>query len=112
MSWEELALLKIISDVTIQVPYNDALSSAIMEVLYAKNITLAGAWLPYGVYKRNNINYEEIDSINSLTIKLTSVLENIELYKRRNMNNPKHIKKTFLSEDIIQNWIDIYNELM
>jgi hypothetical protein len=112
MSWDDIALLKIISDITIQVPFNDALSSAILEVLYAKNIVLAGDWLPYRVYERNNINYEKADSINSLNINLKPILENIELYKERNKMNPEYIKKVFLSESIIQNWIDIYNELM
>ncbi len=108
MDWEDLSLLKIIIDIVIQLPKNDALSSAVLEVMYAGGIGVLGAWLPYGVYKRNNIYHEEISAINELGVEIENICKNLMHKKEQCKKNNSFIRQKFLSERIVENWISIY----
>ncbi|NQX84817.1 MAG: hypothetical protein HRT67_02655 [Flavobacteriaceae bacterium] len=108
MDWQDLALLKVSIDVVVQLPKNDALSSAVLEVMYAGGIGVLGAWLPYGVYKRTNIHHEEIAAVNELGMAIESVCSNLKTIKEHCKNNSVFIKEKFLSEKIDENWISIY----
>ena len=49
------ALLRLSTDLMIQMPISDALSGAMTEVLYSGNAVISASWLPYGVLKKNEL---------------------------------------------------------
>ncbi|MBI6118186.1 glycosyltransferase [Salegentibacter maritimus] len=106
----EIALLRLITDILIQMPISDALSAAVTEVLYAKGMVVSGSWLPYGFFQRNNIKLFEVESFNNLKIKLEELLDNDVKYLVE--NNPLEIRKTFLSGMEVKQWLNLLNSLI
>ena len=72
----ETALLRLATDLMIQMPISDALSAAMTEVLYASNTVVVGAWLPYGILRRNQIQLLEAESFDELPVILETYYKN------------------------------------
>lgn len=110
---KEMAKLRLITDVLIQMPISDALSGAMTEVIYAGNNVIAGAWLPYGIFKRNNIHFYEVENFNRLNNLLKNVVENKNNSIKNNYAKNKEIIRSFLFPNITtKSWIKLFNNLM
>lgn len=81
MSDQEVAYLRIATDVFIQLQVSDAFSGSMREHLFAKNIVITGAWLPYQSLIDEGIYFEVINDIESVSMKVRHVLQNIESYR-------------------------------
>lgn len=66
LSLSELAALRMSLDMFLYVPISDALSGTVLEAIYAGSKVVAGAWLPYGVYRRLGLGFEEVESTSVL----------------------------------------------
>ncbi len=108
ISHEDLAKLRHITDIQIQVPVSDALSGSVTEVLYAGNVVIAGSWLPYTIFKRSGINYETIDALNELPAKLQITIQQLSDLKTKNRDNYKYIKASFFPEYTMKAWHQLY----
>lgn len=112
MTHEEIAKLRLITDIQIQLPTSDALSGSVTEVLYAGNTVLAGSWLPYGIYKRNNISILTIDYMSDLEEELIRLLKN---WNRRKAIDHAYISSKiediFFPDTTTKAWIDLYTHL-
>ncbi len=111
MSHQDLAKSRLISDVQIQLPISDALSGSVTEALYAGNVVLAGAWLPYGIYERNNISIETLTNFEDLKPEIERILKNLEELKVRDSDRKDKIKAVFFPEITVKAWMDLYNKL-
>lgn len=109
----EIAKLRLITDVLIQMPITDALSGAMTEVLYAGNDVITGAWLPYGIFKRNNLHFYEVENFDELKNLLKSLVENKNNSKKTRYLKNKEIIRSFLFPNTTtKNWINLFNSLM
>lgn len=106
---EEIALLRLTTDILIQMPISDALSGAMTEVLYAGNTVIAGSWLPYGFFRRSGIHFNEIDTFAELPALITFLLE--QKQSSKNKNNRTAIRKYFLSNTTTPAWIDLFEDV-
>lgn len=106
MGPDEISQLRLITDVMIQAPISDALSGAMTEILYSDNKVIAGGWLPYGILRRNQIEFEEFDKFEELPLKLIQTLENTS-----NKNNKKSIERFMFPEITTKDWISLFNNL-
>lgn len=106
---EELAISRLASDIFIHTPVSDALSSTMLELLYASNIVITGSWLPYKTFKKAQLSYYEIDYFSELGHKLDSIIENFELEKERAGKNKLEIQRYFFGDTIVKKWSHILN---
>lgn len=104
---EELAISRLASDIFIHAPISDALSSTMLELLYASNIVIAGSWLPYKTFKRANLNYFEINDFSELSATLDSIIENYKSEKETTSKNKFSIRNYFMKEKIVEEWTQI-----
>lgn len=109
---EDIAKLRLITNIQIQMPISDALSGSVTEVLYAGNVVLAGSWLPYGIYKRNGISIETVASIDDLGIEILQIIENLDKSKSMDTERRLKIENHFFPEATTEAWIDLYNRML
>lgn len=107
----EISKLRLITNVMIQAPESDALSGAMTEVLYAGNNVIAGAWLPYGILRRNNIHFEEIDKFEELPLKLKKSIDNLEYNLNTGITNMQNIETFLFPERTSNDWINLFSSI-
>lgn len=86
LSEEELAILRLQSDIVLNIQVTDAFSSSLIEHLYASSILVCGDWLPYGIFDIFGIKYYKLPIINMPYI-LKLIVENIQNEKKRMIGN-------------------------
>ncbi|ARN76519.1 hypothetical protein BST97_15595 [Nonlabens spongiae] len=103
-------MLQIVSgcDIFISMRQNDALNAAMLESLYAENLVITGAWLPYGIYRRNSIGFTAVDRYEDLKGELLKILSNFAKAKNVTIKNRQKLAKLFDSEQIASNWLNVY----
>lgn len=107
----EIAKLRVITDVLVQMPTTDALSGAMTEVLYAGNIVITGKWLPYGFLSRNGIKFKEISDFSMLPRALKDCIDNNMKNKQEIISNRQCIRALLFPERTTKDWINLFNEL-
>ncbi len=108
---QAISKLRLITDIQIQLPVSDALSSSVTEVLYAGNNVIAGSWLPYEIYERNNIELSSVDSVEELSDTLASLILTINNNLMDINKRKKKIEKVFFPEKTSRQWLDMYHSL-
>ena len=108
---DDTALLRLVSDIMIQMPITDALSGAMTEVLYAGNHVIAGSWLPYGLLKRNGIVFEQAESFDEIPELVLQYLSKRDTFLRMNQSNEAMIKKSLFPEKTTADWLRVFNRL-
>lgn len=111
MGPDEISKLRLITDIMIQAPISDALSGAMTEVLYSDNKVIAGGWLPYGILRRNQIQFEEFDKFEDLPLKLIKTLENTNTQLTASNLNKNSIENFIFPNRTSNEWIDLFNDL-
>ncbi len=76
MDENEVAHLRNLTDVMLNLQTTDAFSGSMREVLYCGGLVINGSWLPYNFLKEMGIYFEEVNSVNEISNKLTSVINN------------------------------------
>jgi len=106
----DVGKLRIVSDIVITIQKTDALSSAIMEHIYAGGILIAGEWLPYKILDENGVFYLTTP-LESLNETVSDTIENYNSVKNKCMENNVRMAKLSSWNIAIKNWLAIYNEL-
>jgi hypothetical protein len=112
LSREALAALRVAADIMIYMPESDALSAAALETIYAGNILVAGAWLPYGTYRRLGLPFVEIESHDQLVESMPSLLDRSRISESDLERLQKQIKDNFCADGTTPAWIDLYRSLI
>lgn len=71
---EQVAALRLLTDLFIHVQTTDASNASILEYLLADTQVINGAWLKYGFIEKNTMPYHICKSIDNLDVCLRSVL--------------------------------------
>ena len=111
MPEREVAKLRIISDILIQVQEHDQLSAAMLETLYARNLLITGSWLPYVVLEENDIFYFKIDKLEDLHTKVISCVNYYKDNFALTIENMQKVEKLIERTRIVQIWNDYYQGL-
>jgi hypothetical protein len=102
LSIQDLALLRVVTDVYIHMPVTDALSGALTEALYAGAVSITGAWLPYGIYRREvGIDLVECASFAELPAMLDHALKNLG---SDHSDHRVALNRVFWTEETGQHW--------
>lgn len=109
---EETALLRICTDIMIQMPISDALSGAMTEVLYAGKQVYVGSWLPYGLLRRNGVSFTEIESFSDIIKVVRNYFQDESYIRSKNSYNAKKIKTFLFPDKTTFDWNEIYEKLL
>lgn len=104
---EALALSRLSTDVFIHAPISDALSSTMLEMLYASSIVITGVWLPYKTFRNAKLNYLEFSVFSEISPILDAIAINFETQKQQASGNKNAIENYFFSDKIVNKWCEI-----
>ncbi|MBK9097291.1 MAG: glycosyltransferase [bacterium] len=110
LSLDEVAKLRVNSDIMIQMNKSDGFNTSVREALYADNILISAVWLPYSLLRLENIFFYETD-FKQLGETVTLVLNSFEQIKNRLFMNPVKAKKLTAFSQNFQPWISMFDSL-
>jgi hypothetical protein len=104
MSNHEVAALRLVCDVFIQLQITDGLSGSMQEHLYAKNIVITGEWLPYSTLSRLGVSLVKIKSVDCVGETLLSELHHPSISQQAREKNHLEIYNLSGWENVIDAW--------
>ncbi|MDY0315505.1 MAG: hypothetical protein RBR32_10575, partial [Bacteroidales bacterium] len=107
---EEIAEIRIVSDITVNTQTTDALSSSIKEAFATGNILLLGDWLPYDIYEDMGL-FLIRSSENKLYENFIEILSNYKDYKQKCVGNIAPILNFASWEAVMPYFIENYKQL-
>ena len=108
LSLDEVAKLRVNSDIMIQMNKSDGFNTSVREALYAENILISAVWLPYSLLRLENIFFYETD-FTKLGETVTYVLNNYEQIKNSLEANPIKAKKLTAFSQNFQPWLKLFD---
>jgi hypothetical protein len=110
LSDEDVAKLRVVSDIMIHVQTTDQLSGSMQEYLYAGNVVIAGSWLPYEIFKNKEVYLLEVDRVEDVGEKVIYAIENLEKLVVNCEGNKDKIWNMTSWEKAIDTWESIYEK--
>ena len=108
LSLEQVATLRLLTDLFIHVQTTDASNASILEYLLADTQVINGAWLKYGFIEKNTMPYHICKSIENLGVCLRSVLSG-ETNKIIVSEETKQIIRDFKSwKNLLEEWHSLF----
>lgn len=108
LSDEEVAWLRIVSDIMIQLQKKDQFSGSMQEYLFAENVVITGSWLPYDELKQAGVYFREEDDIEKTGDMLEEILEDLTHEKIRCLKNRDKIYSISSWAKNIYKWLALY----
>ncbi len=108
----EVAQLRKASDIMINLQISDQLSGSMQESLYTGNIVITGDWLPYKILEEKGIFMLKVSSVGEVGEKLLYLVNNIRNLKESCKGNSQIIWNLSSCDKNINDWIQMYKELL
>lgn len=106
---KRLAELRNALDLFINAQITDALSSSVLEYLYAGAVLLNAGWLEYDELRNNGVYYEIFNSFDNLSSKLMEAIEADEKYVKDKLEENSRIIYQMYSWDVLsEKWKQLY----
>ncbi|MDI1256579.1 MAG: hypothetical protein PSV16_10800 [Flavobacterium sp.] len=106
-SGETLALSRLATDVFVHAPVSDAISSTMLEMLYAGSVVIAGSWLPYKTFKNAQLKYHEIVEFEDISKIFNAIALHFNEEKQKMQTNTLAVENYFLNDKIATKWCRI-----
>ncbi len=108
LSDEKIAQLRWASDIMVQLQVTDQFSGSMQEHLFARNVVITGSWLPYQTMIEYGIEFIRIDSVENLSDKLETIINQYDSFYLKTDKNPEAILELSSWESNILNWVQLY----
>lgn len=108
---KEMGMLRISTNLMIQMPISDALSGAMTEVIYAGNNVIVGSWLPYGLLRRKGIHFFESESFLELPQLVEQIYMRKDNFKEKIKDNPIIVRDFLFPEITTPTWIQLFQSI-
>lgn len=110
MDFNEVALLRLVTDIFINIEPTDAYSSTMIEYAYCNKITIIGNWLDYSELEKKGAYFEKVNKVEELTTVLKKILDNFEREQKMFLGNK--VASEMFQEDKVGNelWKKLYYE--
>lgn len=108
LSNEEIAFLRLRTNLSIQLPNTDQFSGSIQEYVYSKSIVITGEWLPYNLLDKHKVGLQKIKSFEELPSKIEFCIANYDDLRVNITKNYKEIKKLSSWKENIPKWHELY----
>lgn len=109
MSDENVARLRINTDIFIQLQKTDVLSGAMLEHIAAGSIVITGDWLPYDDLYNMGIELIRVSKRSDVGNKLQEVIRNIDHHKLIARKNAEIVRNNFTWDHLVPTIIRIYD---
>jgi len=106
MTPKESAMLKMTTDVFVNVQLADALSGSMLEHLYAGSVVITGSWLPYRALDDMGIKVCKVDKVEDVGWVIRLVLADVSSWK--NESSKENIYKFVSWENNIESWVRLW----
>ena len=107
LSNDEVAELRIITDIFINAQTTDAFSGSVCEYLFANTILINAKWLRYKEFEKYNFQYLEFQSFNEIPLLISQVMEKeIDVSKNKEL-----VWKLRSWEYCAPRWKEIYKRM-
>ena len=106
----ELCESKIISDITVSLQTTDTQSSSIKEAFAAKNIVMAGDWLPYEFYEELGI-FIKRSNLENFYADFIEIIKNFDDYYKKSEDNSDKVGAFVSWKLIVPRFINVYKEI-
>lgn len=103
LTLDEVVILRLTSDIMIQMSKSDALSSSVCEAIYAGNILISAIWLPYSPFRLSDIYFFETDFSN-LSETVETTIKNYDSIKSKLSANPERVRALTTINKTVENW--------
>ena len=108
---DDVATLRIATDIAFQVTEFDGLSNSIKEILCAGTILISGDWYPtYSTLKEDGFYYLEVNSVHEAVETFYNVLPDFDSYKISFEANKNVAKTKYSWSECIKPWAALYNK--
>lgn len=112
LSLDNVARLRVATDILIHVPISDQFSAAMCESLVAGAVLITGAWLPYRKLRASGAHYHEVFEVGEISTKLAGVLSDFQPERSQVGRNAAVVREMMSWQFLVPKWIDVYNELL
>ena len=107
-SFDEVAKLRLATDIFIQGQISDGLSSTMRELFYAKAVIINPTWIGYKELDKVGVNYYKYNDFDEIIDILISILDNRSRISIE--NNSEIIDQKFSWRAVKKDWMDMFNE--
>lgn len=108
LSRDEIAMLRLATDVFINVQKTDAFSGTMQEHLFAGSVVINGNWLDYRDLDEAGVKYVKIKNFLGLTEKITDIVDNYNNYHKDIIVNRGIIWNLSSWEQVRHKWQSLY----
>lgn len=105
---EDLAELRLLSDIVVNIQITDGFSASVQESLFSGNVLIVGDWLPYAELEQWGIHYIKTSLINLHDV-IKNTIEDIEYHKNQSSKNPDIIKRNSSWSAVMKDIINAYD---
>ena len=106
---EQMAEYEICTSVLITMQTTDQLSSTLLENMYCGNVVVAASWLPYESLRKMGMYFLSVDSVQSLSDSLRSIIVNYKWFKDQCMMNTKLVYEYSSWDNTVSKWAKIWD---
>lgn len=107
----EIAYLRLVTDIYLHLPVDDALSGTAIEYMYAGKIFITGSWLPYSLFRKHGLHYHLVNSFSEISNMLENIISDIENNAQKSEGNIPIIRNTLHPNKVVDGWIHMYDSL-
>tara|TARA_Y100000589_G_scaffold89897_2_gene84453 strand:+ start:3964 stop:5079 length:1116 start_codon:yes stop_codon:yes gene_type:complete len=104
MSEQEVAHLRNISDIMINVQTTDAFSGSMREVMFCGGVMINGAWLPYDFLTKRGVYFETVDNTEGVGNKIDQIILDFDVFSEKARKNREKIYELSSWSKTIKAW--------
>lgn len=112
LSLDDVARLRVATDILIHVPISDQFSAAMCESLVAGAVLITGGWLPYRKLRASGVHYHEVFEVGEISTKLAGVLSDFQRERSQVGTNAAIVREMMSWHSLAPQWIGVYDELL
>jgi hypothetical protein len=112
LSPDDVARLRVATDVLIHLPISDQFSAAMCESLVAGAVLITGGWLPYRKLRAGGVRYHEVFEIGAISAKLADMLGRFQLERSQVQKNASIVRNMMSWQSLVPQWTNVYDELL
>ena len=111
LSDHEVACLRKVTDVLVQVQTTDSFSATMLETLYEKKTVITGSWLPYDELIRKGITMAFVNDPEETGRMIAAHLEKPLIAEKQLDDNRVTVRGIASWDSNLKDWIGLYDEL-
>jgi hypothetical protein len=112
LSLDDVARLRVATDILIHVPISDQFSAAMCESLVGGAVLITGGWLPYRRLRASGVQYHEVFEVGAIAKKLGDLLDRFQFERSQVQKNVAIVRNMMSWQSLVPQWTKVYDELL